>query len=188
MLKIFLLQDNAIYKMFNFCYSLWIFFYFSWFNVTVIAYWKQLLYFLLMGFIAAFLFFIQSGKSIYDPPRLKFILWQLWYNNWTESKTNPLLFIDSQLLWYLSLSESKTYFITSSSLIMISVFSLFECITRSSSLSKEEIKLFGIVNWIFYESDFFRLSLISFKYGLILLRYSSTNSISFLLPILSFST
>ena len=26
------------------------------------------------GFIVAFFFFIQSGESLYDPPRLKFIL------------------------------------------------------------------------------------------------------------------
>ena len=43
------------------------------------------------------------------------------------------------------LSESKISFITSSasSLIMISMLSLFECITHSSSLSTEEIKLFA---------------------------------------------
>ena len=29
---------------------------------------------LLFGFIVAFSFFIQSAESIYDPPRLKFIL------------------------------------------------------------------------------------------------------------------
>ena len=46
----------------------------SWFNMTVTAYWKQLLYFLLMGFIVVFLFFIQSGESTYDSPQLGFIL------------------------------------------------------------------------------------------------------------------
>ena len=46
------------------------------------------------------------------------------------------------------LSESKSCFITSSAslLILISILSLFECITRSSSVSMEEIKLFAIVN------------------------------------------
>ena len=33
-----------------------------------------LLSFLLMGFIIVFLFFIQSGESIYDPPQFRFIL------------------------------------------------------------------------------------------------------------------
>ena len=48
-------------------------------------------------------------------------------------------FIDSKLFCYLILSESKSSFITSSasSLIMISMLSLFECITCSSSLSME---------------------------------------------------
>ena len=45
-----------------------------------------------------------------------------------------------------------------------SMLSLFECITRFSSLSIEEIKLFAIVNWIFHVSDFLRLFIMSFKY------------------------
>ena len=49
------------------------FFIFSWFHVTVPACWKHLLSFLLIGFIAAFLFCIQSGESIYDPPWFGFI-------------------------------------------------------------------------------------------------------------------
>ena len=50
---------------------------------------------------------------------------------------------------------------------MISILSLFECITRSSSLlSLEEIKLVVIVNWIFYVPDLSRLLMISFKVGL----------------------
>ena len=41
-----------------------LFFISSYFNPIVIAYWKHLLSFLLMGFIVAFLLFIQSGESI----------------------------------------------------------------------------------------------------------------------------
>ena len=37
---------------------------------------------------------------------------------------------------------------------MISMSSLSECITCSSSLSLEEMKLFAIVNWIFHVSNF----------------------------------
>ena len=46
------------------------------------------------------------------------------------------------------LIESKSSFIASSALplTMISMASLFECITLTSSLSKEEIKLFAIVD------------------------------------------
>ena len=70
---------------------------------------------------------------------------------------------------------------------MISMLSLFECITCSSLLSKEEIKLFAIVNSIFYVSDFLRLFMMSFKYRLILLRYSSTDSVLFLSQLLLYS-
>ena len=42
----------------------------------------------------------------------------------------------------------------------------------------EEITLFGIVNWIFCMLNFLRLFM-SFKYGLILLRYSSSGSVLF---------
>ena len=37
----------------------------------------------------------------------------------------------------------------------------FECITWSSSLSKEKIKLFAIVNWVFHASDSSRLFILS---------------------------
>ena len=86
----------------------------------------------------------------------------------------------SLLFWYLFLSESKSVFLTSSalSLITISTLSLFECIIWSSSLSSlEEIKLIVIVNWIFHVSDCLRSFMMSLKYVLILSRYSSTDSI-----------
>ena len=57
---------------------------------------------------------------------------------------------------------------------------LFECITHSSSLSMEEIKLFAIVSWIFYVPDL----IMSFKHCLNLLRFSSTDSVLFLTPLL----
>ena len=55
---------------------------------------------------------------------------------------------------------------------MISMLSLFECITRSSILSMEEIQLFAAVDLIFHVTDFLRLFMMSFKHELILLRYS----------------
>ena len=73
-----------IYKSLNFCYSLWIFLISSWFNVAVTLYWKHLLSSLLMGFIFAFLFFIQIGESIYDPQRFGFLLLHLQHNKWNE--------------------------------------------------------------------------------------------------------
>ena len=39
-------------------------------------------------------------------------------------------------------------------LIMISMLSFSECITCSSSLSLEEVKLIAIVNWVLHEPDF----------------------------------
>ena len=101
-------------------------------------------------------------------------------------KTDSLPFINSQLFWYIFLSESKSYFMTlsASSLIMISMLPFFECISRSLSLSMIEINAFAIVNWITHVSYFFRLFMMSFKYGLTLLRYPLTDSVlslSFLL-------
>ena len=64
------------------------------------------------------------------------------------------------------LSNSKNSSITSSasSLIRISMLSLFEYISRSSSLSSlEEIKFIVIANQIFHVSDFLRSFMVSFK-------------------------
>ena len=85
------------------------------------------------------------------------------------------------------MTDLKSFFYKTSSastLIMISMLSLFECTTCSSSFSIEEIKLFAIANWIFQIPDFSRLLMLSFKHGLILLRYSSTDSVLFLSPLL----
>ena len=62
---------------------------------------------------------------------------------------------------------------------MISMLSLFERTLFSSSLSLEEIKLIAIATLIYHTSDFLRLFM-SFKYGLISLTYSSTDSVLFL--------
>ena len=104
------------------------------------------------------------------------------YNKINEhNQTNLLSFIDSfNLFWYLFLSDSKSSSTTSSasSFIIISMSPVFECISYSSSLSSlEETKLIASINWIFYVSDFLRSFMISYKYGLILLRYSSTDSV-----------
>ena len=63
-----------------------------------------------------------------------------------QSRKNSLPFIDSIWFWYLFLSQWKNTSILSSasSLIMTSMLLLLECITRSSSLSMEQIKLFAI--------------------------------------------
>ena len=68
------------------------------------------------------------------------------------------------------------------------MLSIFECITCCSSMSLEDAKLVSIFNRGFYVSDFLRLFMyyISFKYVLILLRYSSVD-VLFLPPLLSYS-
>ena len=65
--------------------------------------------------------------------------------------------------------------------------SLFEYITRSSSMSLEKIKLITVVDWIFHVSDFLRLFMLSIKYDLISWSYSLIDMILFLLPLLSYS-
>ena len=70
---------------------------------------------------------------------------------------------------------------------MISLMPLFDCITRSLLLHLEDIKLIAIITWIFCVSGSFRLFMISIKYGLILLRYSSNDSVLFLSLLPSYS-
>ena len=64
---------------------------------------------------------------------------------------------------------------------------IFECITRSSSLSLEVIDLIAIISWKFDASDFLGSFRTSLRYGLLLLRYSSFNSVLFLSPLFSYS-
>ena len=59
---------------------------------------------------------------------------------------------------------------------------------NSSSLSLEERKLIAIFNWTFHVSDFLRSFMVSFTYGLTLLRYSSIVSVWLLPPLLLYST
>ena len=66
------------------------------------------------------------------------------------------------------------------------MLSLFECITGSSSLFLEDIKSIAIANSICRVSDFFRSFMLSFRYGLILLTYSSVDSVLFVLPLFSY--
>ena len=53
----------------------------------------------------------------------------------------------------------------------MSMLSLFECISCSSSLFLEEMNLIAIINLISYLSDFWRSFMMSFKYDLILSWY-----------------
>ena len=54
-------------------------------------------------------------------------------------------------------------------------------------VSLEDIKLITIVNSIFHVSDFWSLFLMSFKHGLISLRYSLIDRVLFPSPLVSYS-
>ena len=69
---------------------------------------------------------------------------------------------------------------------MISMLSLFECITRSLSDPLEDIKLIAIANWIFHVSDVLGLFAMSFKYGLISSRYYLIDGVLVLSSLLSY--
>ena len=114
--------------------------------------------FIIFWYNILFLFhFLSSQENLYMIHHDSYLFYDI-YNTITKHNQRQTRYL-SKLFWYLFFSESKRSFTTSSasSFIMISMLSLFEWITRSSSLSMEEIKLFGIVNWIFHTSDFFRL-------------------------------
>ena len=84
--------------------------------MIVVVHWKHLLSFSFMRFIVTFLLFIQSGDSIYNPPPLKCYLWHLYYNEWTQTKTKSLFFIDfPNPIWYIEENDWKSSSITSSS-------------------------------------------------------------------------
>ena len=113
------------------------------FYATAMVYWKYLS-FLLIGFIVAC--FLSNHENLY---MIHYGL-DLFYgiNNTLTAHNQRQTHYLSSILNYLisSLSESKGS--SASSLIMISMLSLFECTACCSSLSKEEITLFIIVNWI----------------------------------------
>ena len=77
-----------------------------------------------------------------------------------QSKIKFLPFIAvSKPIWYLEINNSGSSLITLSalSLIMISMLSLFECITWFLSVSLEDIKLIASVNWNFYTSKILKI-------------------------------
>ena len=159
-----------IYKNFNFCYSL----------VFVTAYWKNLLSFLIDRIYCCFFVFHPVRRiSIWSTTIwIYFVTFITCRINEHNQRWNLLPFTDSSnLFWYIFLSDSKSFSITSSAspFIMVSMLSFFDCLSRSSSLwSLEQIKLILIAKWIFHVSDTLRSFMISFKYGLTSLRYSST--------------
>ena len=104
--------------------------------------------------------------------------------NIAQSKTNSLhLIAVSNPIWYLESSSPTT--LSALSLNMISVWSLLEPITHSSSASLEEkSQLLLAVEIFMYRFLCTRSSMMSLKYGLFLWRYSSIDSVLFLSALL----
>ena len=112
-------------------------------------------------FLSLFVF-IELGESMNDLPRDRFISWHL-------IKLLPCINSSKSVL-YLERSDLKCSCISLSalSLIMISMSSLFECIKHSSSVHfRRNIYIISIVNWIFHVTEFLRLFMMYFMYGLI---------------------
>ena len=56
------------------------------------------------------------------------------------------------------------------------------------ALQMQDMQLIAIIKWISPVSDFLRLFMISFKYGWVLLTFSSINSVLFLSPLILYLT
>ena len=102
-----------------------------------------------------------------------------------ESIYYLLYWQDLLLLFYFLVSQENLHMIHLDLNLFYDIYnvSLFECIICSSSISTEEIELSAVVNWIFQVLDLLRLFIMMF----ILLRYSSTDIVLFLSPLLSYS-
>ena len=75
--KIYFFLNVFIYKRLNFCFSLWIFFDFSWFNTTVI---ENICYLFQWWDLLLLFCFLSNQENQYT---IQHDLWHLWYNKWT---------------------------------------------------------------------------------------------------------
>ena len=108
------------------------------------------------------------------------------YNTINEHNQRQSFYFSSIFLNHFEI-QSASITSSASSLIMVSMLSLFHCIACPSSLSSlDKVKLIVIVNWILHVSDVLRLFMVSFRYGLVLLRYFLIHSV-FLSPFLLYS-
>ena len=150
---------------------------FTWFNAIVksiesiyyLFYWWDLL-----------LLLIQSGESIYDPPRFRFISWHLSYNK--ETPSNIKSFINSHWCSQSNLISTKKWFKKFfNNFICVDINHKFYLINlwMHYTLSRRN-KLVSIVNWIFHVSNVLRSFKMPFKEGLILSWYFSVGSVLFL--------
>ena len=165
-------------KRFNFCYSAWMFLYSAIINRNCYSVLKIFVILLLMGFIVFFCF-LSSQENLHMILQYQDLFYDI-FNATIEHngrQTHSLVLILNYFDIYFKWIKSFSIISPALAFIMISMLSLFECITRSSSLSMEEINLFAIANRISHMSDFLRSFMMSFKYGLFLSRYSLIDNI-----------
>ena len=134
-----------LYLSINFCYSFRMFSCFC-MNCNIL---NTFIIFFIDGIYCCFFVFYPLRRIyiLFSTVRIYFMTSMIQQMN-TIKKKNSLPFIGFKLFWYLFLNKSKSFVITLfvSSLIMVSMLSLFESSTRSSSLSIEGIKLIAIIS------------------------------------------
>ena len=124
---------------------------------------------LLIEFIVAFLFPIQSGESIFDQTRLWCLLCT--YNTIEEPDQRQLQYLLSipnyfGIYFWMICKDFYNFncFIINHDFLVITFWMHYTIFIFISG----KIRLMAIVNRIFHVSDFLRLFMISLKYGLIL--------------------
>ena len=152
--KIYSLPFIFIYKMFNLCYSVR-FFLFLHDLKRLLQHIEKMCFSFIDGIYFCFFCFLFNQENLHMIHHNSNLFYDI-YNTITEHNQGQTHYLSSTL--NLFLRESKSSFITLSalSLIMISMLSLSQCITGSSSSSMEEVKLCTTVNCIFHLPDFLR--------------------------------
>ena len=145
-------------------------------------YWKQVSS-SLIRFIVVVLLFMQWRESMYDALGFKFIsmtfIMQQTKTIKDKTTTSHWCFqsnLKSIKIWFKKFFNNFICSIMNNDFYVITLWINFKLFISSF----EETKLTAIVNLIFSVSDFLRLFMMSFKYGLISSRYSLIDRVLFL--------
>ena len=160
----------------------------SWFNATDTAYWKHLLSFRLIDLLLLFCFYTIRRMYIWSASFKIYLMTFIiqWMTTTKNKITTSHWCVEWNMIaikkWFKTFFSNLICFIINNDIYVITFWMhmLFIIIFRRN-------KLIAIANWIFHISDFLRLFMVSLKYGLILLSYSSTAGVLFLSPLLSYS-
>ena len=95
--KVYSLPLMFIYKRFNFCYSLWMFFYFFIVQSDGYSVLKTSIIFFIDRIYCCFFYFLPNKENLYDPLRLKLILW---HNAITEHNQRQTYYLSSILNYF----------------------------------------------------------------------------------------